>query len=211
MKSGLLRQLQAVLLALLLLAVLVFVLSFDGSLLRAPEPVLRLQEVQLYQPPPPPPPQARSAASAAARPRLELATPAAAVQLETMPLLIELDGSGDALAGQGFGGLVEGLGTGLPTVGLSELDSQPAVLNAPTMPYPRHLAERGIKRFEVLFHIIVDEQGNTLPVRLLQNPYPELEDELLDFARRTRFSPPLRLGVAVRAEYQWPVVIDNDL
>lgn len=211
MNTALARSLLATLLAALLLALLVIAVSLGGAAQRPLEAVLRLQEVQLYQPPPPPPPPlTRSAAAAAAQPRLQLATPQAAVQLETLPLVIELDGSSTASAGQGFGGLVEGLGTGLPTVGLSELDSQPMVINAPLMAYPRHLAERGIQRFQVEFHIIIDEQGNTLPVRLLQNPYPELEPELMEFARQTRFSPPLRLGVAVRTEYRWPVVFDND-
>lgn len=209
--SALQRRGVAAVLALGLLLALLLLLAWDAQHgLNGPERYV-LRDVQLYEPPPPPPPQqVRPAAAAAALPRLNLSRQAQSVQLETMPLHLDLPAGTAEGLGQGFGGLVDGIGSGMPTVGLSELDSQPMVLAAPMLSYPRHLKDRDILEFTVIFHIVIDEQGNTHPVRLLQNAHPELEDMLMDFARQTRFSPPLRLGVAVRTEYSWPVVFRSE-
>jgi TonB family protein len=79
-------------------------------------------------------------------------------------------------------------------------------VNAPVLTWPESLDDSAIDEFEVVFHILIDETGRVFPVRIVENSYPELNEELMEFASRVRFSPPTRLGVPVRTEYLWPVL-----
>ena len=64
-----------------------------------------------------------------------------------------------------------------------------------------------IEEFELKFHILIDEEGRTYPLAIIESPFPALSAEFLDYASKVRFTPPTRLGIPVRTEYLWPVKI----
>jgi hypothetical protein len=112
--------------------------------------------------------------------------------------------------GQGIGvgsgdGVGDGTGGGFSLVTLSELDQLPMVVSAPIYPYPREATASGIAEFDLRFHIMIDEEGRAHPVAVVENPFPALNSDLMEWASKVRFSPPTRLGIPVRAEYYWPV------
>jgi hypothetical protein len=116
---------------------------------------------------------------------------------------LNLGGRGQG-SGVGSGdGTGDGAGFGLAT--LAELDQVPMVVSAPVFPYPDEATARGLAEFDLQYHIMVDEEGRAYPLALIQNPFPSLDAEFLEWASRVRFSPPTRLGIPVTAEYSWPV------
>jgi hypothetical protein len=180
---------------------------------------LVLTDVTTYQAPPPPPPppprpsNARSGGSTGAF--LPLDTSRAPV-LDVMQLDVQFVARFGELnlggLGQGIGvgsgdGAGDGSGAGFGLVTLSELDQLPTVMSAPVFPYPEEATARGIAEFDLRFHILIDEDGRTYPIAIVQNPFPSLNDELLEWASKVRFSPPTRLGIPARTEYLWPVRI----
>jgi hypothetical protein len=200
------------------LALLLVVLAYLDTLGNpaAPERVV-LADVTTYQPPPPPPPpperpsEARSGGSTGALTPLETSR---APVLDVMQLDVRFAATTGELnigglgAGIGLGsgaGTGDGSGTGFGLAALSELDQVPVVVSAPLFPYPEEATERGLAEFDLRYHMLVDEEGQGYPVALIENPFPELNGEFMEWASRVRFTPPTRLGIPVRAEYVWPV------
>jgi len=188
--------------------------------LQAPERFV-LTEVATYVPPlPPPPPPSRASdarSGGSMGTDLTLRSSRAPVDLDTMQLDIRFAAtrSGNmniAGLGEGIGvgtgdGTGDGSGAGYELATLSELDQVPIVVSAPLFPYPDEAIARGLTEFDLRFHILVDEEGFGHPIALLQNPFPSLNAEFMEWASRVRFTSPTRLGIPVRAEYQWPVKI----
>lgn len=205
-----------------LLALLLVLAAFDNIFRADPRETLTTRTVELFEPPPPAPPptrpsNARSGGSAGRD--LTFDTARAPVALDTMQLDVQL-----AVAdigslnlgglGEGFGtgsgdGTGDGSGTGFGLATLSELDQIPTVVSAPVFSWPDEAVERGLDEFEMVFHIIIDEQGFTYPIALLETPFPSLRAEFMEWASRVRFTPPTRLGIPVQTEYTWPVKISR--
>ena len=204
-----------------LVLTLVFIASFDLSgNQRAPERFVLTEVTTFEAPPPPPPPPPRPSnsprgGSTGNEPTLRASR--APVPLDTMKLDIQFAaaevgnfniaglGKGIGLGvGDGFG---NGTGSGYGLAGVSELDQVPMVVSAPALNYPAEARARGLTEFNLSYHIVIDEQGNTYPIALVENPFPSLNAEFMAWAAQVRFSPPTRLGIAVKTEYVWPVKI----
>ena len=207
-----------------LVLLLVFIASFDLSgNMKAPERFV-LTEVSTFEaPPPPPPPPARpsnSPAGGSMGAQLTLRSSRAPLELDKMQLDIqfaaaEVGNLNIAGLGQGIGlgvgdGVGDGSGSGYGFAGLSELDQVPMVVSAPVFAYPKEAIERGLAEFDLKYHIVIDEQGRTYPIALVENPFPALNAEFMAYAAQVRFSPPTRLGIPVKTEYVWPVKIKRN-
>jgi hypothetical protein len=210
--SALQRQLLAGFLGSALLLVLLLLASLDNAFAPEPPELIPLTEVQMYSPPPPPPPPpvSQQQRSSEASPTLVLEDVQSDLALKIMPLDVQLSPGEFGGTGRGVGGLGEGTGVDWGTVNLSELDGVPGVVSAPLLAYPEELSNQGINQFVVRFHILIDEEGRTYPVRLVENPYPAMAQRLTDYAAGVRFTPPTRLGIPVRVEYLWPVIFSKE-
>jgi hypothetical protein len=178
---------------------------------------LVLNDVTTYQappPPPPPPPRPRDARSGGSTGAFLPLDSSRAPVLDVMQLDVQFAARIGELnlggLGQGIGvgsgdGTGDGAGAGFGLATLSELDQVPHVVSAPVFPYPEEAIARGVAEFDLRYHILVDEQGQGYPIALLENPFPELNGEFMEWASNVRFSQPTRLGIPVRAEYVWPV------
>ncbi|HSC16826.1 MAG TPA: hypothetical protein VLI71_16985 [Gammaproteobacteria bacterium] len=208
-------------LATTLVLLLVFIASFDMSgNLKAPERFVLTEVTTFETPPPPPPPPSRSndvRAGGSTGADLTLRRSTAPAPLETMQLDVrfaaaEVGPLNIAGLGKGIGlgtgdGTGDGSGTGFGLALISELDQIPTVVSAPAFPFPDEARKRGLTEFDLRYHILIDEEGYVYPVTLVENPFPSLNAEFMDFASRVRFTPPTRLGIPVRTEYLWPVKI----
>ena len=114
----------------------------------------------------------------------------------------DIFGEGEGSDGDGSGGF------GL-TLSVNQLDAIPGVLSAPIFLFPDRFRRNGISQFQVVFHIIVDESGQVHPVRVIQSPDSSLNERLLQYASKVVFTPPMKNGKPVRAEYSWPVVFTD--
>jgi hypothetical protein len=184
----------------------------------APERLVLTNVTTYQEPPPPPPPPARpserrSGGSTGALMPLETSR---APVLDVMKLDVQfaavvgelnLGGLGKGIGIGSGDGTGDGSGTGFGLVTLSELDQQPTVVSAPVFVYPDEAVDRGLEEFELQFQILIDEEGRTHPIAIVQNPFPARSAEYLSYASRVRFTPPTRLGVPVRTEYLWPLKI----
>lgn len=190
-----------------LLVALLGLVVLDGITVPDVPERLNVREVQLYQPPPPPPPPltARDPSTDQGSP-LSIAKLDTAVSLETLDLNVDIAAGSYGDFGLGTGSFGEGLGDALGIVGFGELDSDPIVLSAPIYPYPEELTDAGITRFLVSFHILIDQEGTPHLIRILENPHPSEQARLVEWLAGVRFSPPLKLGLPVRTEYEWPVL-----
>ena len=203
-----------------LLALLLLLAVFDNLYRAEPREATTLRAVELYEPPPPAPPPARPSnarSGGSTGMALTLDTRRAPIALDAMQLdvklaVAELGPLNLGGLGEGFGigsgdGTGDGSGTGFGLVMLSELDQTPTVVSAPVFGYPDEAVERGLDEFELQFRILIEQEGNTYPIALIQNPFPSMSSNFLEWAARVRFSPPTRLGIPVSTEYTWPVKI----
>jgi hypothetical protein len=139
-------------------------------------------------------------------PELSAAREQLPIELTTMDLNLKVPAG--QLTGTGLGDWGDGSGVNLGTVDLNDLDGIPSVVRAPIIDdYPKALIDRGIGEFNVLLHILVDEQGRPYLIEVLSSGYPPYNPSLDEFVADVRFTPPTVLGVPVRTEYAWPLLI----
>jgi outer membrane biosynthesis protein TonB len=212
------RRILASCLGTLLLFILLLLASMEGGSEVERPPKIHMHDVQMYKPPPPPPPPPMEQNSQdSPMPSLTKAYAEDPVKLDFMELEVNMEGmEGIAISGFGTGGPGGGGGDGLGrgrggwgTVALPELDKIPMVISAPPMEYPKEAFYRNILEFRVELHIVIDEVGRTYPIRILRNPFPSINKEILEFASEVVFTPPTKQGVPVKAEYLWPVVFQK--
>jgi hypothetical protein len=191
-----------------LVLLLMVITSFDDRHRLEPQETFELREVRIYEPPPPPPPPPPDfQGSRRAGPAMSLAPHETAIVLDIMELDVKLAVGELGDLGAGGWGIGDGAGAGLEIVSLAELDSAPAVMGSPVLVYPKEAIDLGITEFEVLVHILIDEEGRTYPIRIVDNPFPSFREDLERYVSGVVFSPPTRLGVPVRTEYLWPLLI----
>jgi len=217
------RRLLAMASAVALLVALLLLSSLGVVREPPPKQPTVLENVRLYVPPTPPPgpepvePNDRAGSAGT----LQVNIPRRDVELGLMKLDTRAAAAVQVPSGYGLGGLLDaGIGRGagngagdfaggIPAVfAVNQLDAMPMVISAPPVNFLGldRLRRLNISELRVMFQVLVDEEGHTHPVRIIQSPYPELEGQLMEYAARTVFTPPLHLGRPVKAEYLWPVL-----
>lgn len=204
------RQILSAVLGTGLLFLLLLLVSLDDLFQPEPPATVQLTQVQIYVEPPPPPPAQEQKSSSSSSPQMMLSMQENQVALQAMDINVDLPEGDFSNFGTGTAGLGEGMGMNWGTVGLSDLDAYPTVLAAPTLTYPNAAIADNIDTFTVKFHIVIDETGHTYPVRIVENPYPALDEELERYVSQVRFTPPVKLGVPVRTQYLWPVIFKRN-
>lgn len=200
------RRIVAAVSGVVLLAVILGLVFLDGLISADPPQTVALRDVQFREPPPPPPPpQTRPAEAEDPRPQLSQARMELPLELTTMDLDLKVPAGKLSSSGSGWG---EGLGVDLGTVNLEDLDGIPMVISAPIIDdFPQELLDKGVKGFNVVLHISIDEQGRPELLEVLASGYPPYNPNLRSFVSAVRFTPPTVLGVPVRTEYAWPLLI----
>jgi TonB-like protein len=182
-----------------------------------------IEDVRLYVPPQPPraPDPLKPNERGGSPGMLQVRIPPREVELGLMKLDTSAASAVRIPSGYGLGAVLgAGIGTGigndngngergLPAVfAANQLDSIPMVMSAPVVSFVDRMRRLNILKFRVVFQIIVDQEGHAHPVRIVEAPSFDFEKQLMDYASRTVFTPPLHQGKPVAAEYLWPVVFD---
>jgi hypothetical protein len=146
------------------------------------------------------------------------------VKLDIMELDLDMEAVGIGVGGfgtggpGGAGGFGDGLGggSGWGTVALSDLDNIPMIRRNPILRYdddnpllgwPKEAVDQNIQQFVAWLHIAIDEEGRTYPIRIIQNPFPSMNNEILEYVSNVLFTPPTRMGVPVKTEYLWDLLL----
>jgi TonB family protein len=185
--------------------VLLLVISLDNVLEQPGGELLTYRQIEVAPPSPPPPPPQVVDPSRSAESRLDVSVVPTDSPVELVVGKLDVDVAAGELTGLGDGDFGTGIGIDFGGFSLDELDAVPAVISAPPFDYPDELLEQGIESFVVYLHILIDEEGHTYLIDILENPYPPFDAELLRFAPAVRFTPPTVHGKIVKAEFSWPV------
>lgn len=200
---------------LLSIAMAFFLLSLVALMSRSPalekEEILVIREVDLSRLPPPPPPPEEKVTDESSDSIMEMSligdskgveltfskTPSMKkIQLEKIEydeLPIEQDKWEDLLS------------VDFPEVEMSELDEMPAIISRKSVSIPGELRRRGITRVATHVKVLIDEQGNTFLLKILDSRYPEMEVAIRELVKSAKFTPPKKNGEAVHARYDWPI------
>ena len=92
---------------------------------------------------------------------------------------------------------------------LNELDGLPTLLTPLAIKFPKSLRRQGIKSVLVKLEVMIDEQGRLSLIKLVENPYRELNSEIQRLIRVSRFTAPKKDNSPVRARFVWPLEIKS--
>ena len=207
--SPLRRQLLAAAAGVVLLLVLLALLIAGQRLPDLASPTLEVREISIALPPPPPPPPA-----AVTPPQVDI------------PLNIGASGSGPVLPSIDLPREITLSRPETPRLNvqevsfanvapdwdafdLSELDSLPTLLTPVSIVMPASLKRQGVRNVSLRLEVTIDEQGRVSLNRIVENPHPELNEEINRLIRRSKFTAPQKDGAAVRARFIWPIQIQS--
>lgn len=173
---------------------------------------------EMVQPPPPSEPTARAEAQGQRAQGVSLSTldtPDIKLQLDTAAVDTDLvaqprlgDGLGEGLPDVGLGGLELGR-HGDAVFNLNELDRQPMVVYRPRYQIPKVLLEAGISDTTVKVHVMIHEDGRLSLIHYEHLPYPELKPEVERIIRKMRYTSPEKNGRPVKAEFLLPLNLEG--
>lgn len=150
---------------------------------------------QESEPPPPPPPDLPHL-----KIELDSAAPAVKAALETKP---ELHLSRTDFAPVSDAPLAQ------MTFSSVDLDSQPRLLNRPTVTFPSSQRRLGVKEAKVVLEVIISSAGVVTVKRVLESPHDDFTAMARSFATRARFTPPKKDGRTVNALFRWPLLLKS--
>lgn len=116
------------------------------------------------------------------------------------------DGSGSG-TGEQFGG--QGLARGSMTFGMAELDSQPKLVNRPSVSFPAAQRRRGVTEAKVVLEVLISSNGKVSVKRVLESPHEDFSAMARAFATRALFTPPKKDGRPVNALFRWPLLLKS--
>jgi len=155
----------------------------------------------LEDPPPPPPKESEP-------PPPELKTPPPMPTLEQLEVSLNPGTGGDLSLGIGLG-----IDFGTESVdqleqlfGFGELDEIPRLVREGRFTYPTN-SPRGRGEALVRLLVFVEADGRISVQKIVDYSHQEFVEPARRMAEGSRFSPPMRNGVAVRSKYEWPIRI----
>lgn len=168
--------------------------------------VVRQLEISSLPLPPPPPPPSPAQTSPAA-PALDLQLANADVSFIAPPDIVStaIEMRLDAPTLQMQPASWQALELDISALSLAELDALPQLQTSLNATFPRSLSRRGVTTALVKLDVLIDEQGRLTLLNIVDNPYPELEQEIARLVRSSRFSTPQQDGQPVSARFIWPV------
>lgn len=188
-----------------LVLVLLLIISLDNMFEQPNPELVTYREIEIQPPPPPPPPPQVASPSRSGAARLDLRA-AADSPVELVIGKLDVDVAAGQLTGLGQGDWGEGIGIGFDGFSLDDLDAVPAVIGQPPFAYPEDLTEQGIDTFVVYVHVVIDKEGRTSLIDILENPYPSSNAQLERFVNGIRWTPPTLGGKVVSADVpRWSI------
>lgn len=150
---------------------------------------------QESEPPPPPPPDLPHL-----KIELDSTAPAVKASLEAKP---ELRLAASDFAPETDAPLAQ------MTFSSVDLDSQPRLVNKPTVTFPSSQRRLGVTEARVVLEILISSGGVVTVKRVLESPHDDFTAMARSFATRARFTPPKKDGRSVNALFRWPLLLKS--
>jgi hypothetical protein len=197
-------------LSLLVLACALLLLWLGQLAKRAVQDKVIVREVAIVALPPPPPPAVSQASSSKSLP--SLVVQGAGVAIQAVDIMVksslELISPNEPTVKMNMPTL-QSMSINTEAFSLDNLDDVPTLLTRVKAPIPkklsRELTSQGIKKFIIKLDIFINEAGRVSLLNIVQNPYVEMNPQIKDIVKNTRFSPPQKGGEAVRTRFIWPI------
>lgn len=93
------------------------------------------------------------------------------------------------------------------TFASSDLDSQPKLVNKPSVTFPPRQKEAGVTEAKVILEVQISSGGIVTVKRVLDSPHEDFTAMARSFASRARFTPPKKDGRSVNALFRWPLIL----
>lgn len=93
------------------------------------------------------------------------------------------------------------------TFSATDLDSQPKLVNRPTVTFPSAQKEQGVTQAKVILEVMISSAGTVAVQRVLESPHDDFTAMARSFATRSRFTPPKKDGRPVNALFRWPLIL----
>lgn len=166
--------------------------------------VLEAVEVAVAPPKTAPPLEPPPAVEEVPLPQLE--TPPSVPRLEQMELMLNPGTDGDLSLelNMALDFQTESAEQLIELFGFDQLDQIPHITGYGRIKYPRSLQRRGVEGYVELL-IVIDPSGRVEVRKVLSYSHREFIAAAKAGAAATRFSPPLRNGQPVRAQYAWKI------
>lgn len=89
----------------------------------------------------------------------------------------------------------------------SELDTQPRLINRPSITFPAAQKAKGVSEGRVTLEVQISAAGRVTVRRILESSHPDFDEVARSFASRARFTSPNKDGRAVNAVFRWPLIL----
>ncbi len=93
------------------------------------------------------------------------------------------------------------------TFSAADLDSQPRLMNRPTVNFPAAQKAKGVKQAKVVLEVVISAGGIASVSRVLESPHEDFTTMARSFATRARFTAPKKDGRSVQASFRWPLIL----
>jgi len=90
---------------------------------------------------------------------------------------------------------------------VNELDGSPRLIHHPSVAFPSGLASQGVRAGTVTLEVELSEAGRVSVRRVLSSTHAELVSAARYVAQGSRYTPPKKNGLAVKAIMRWPITI----
>ncbi len=93
------------------------------------------------------------------------------------------------------------------TFASADLDSQPKLVNKPSVTFPPGQKKAGVTEAKVVLEVQISSGGIVTVKRVLDSPHDDFTAMARSFATRARFTPPKKDGRSVNALFRWPLIL----
>jgi len=95
------------------------------------------------------------------------------------------------------------------TFASADLDSQPKLVNKPTVTFPASQKQAGVSQAKVVLEVLISSNGKVSVKRVLESPHEDFSAMARAFATRALFTPPKKDGRPVNALFRWPLLLKS--
>ncbi len=206
------RQIAPTLLSLLILSLALALLFIGDWLQDQQEQDVSIREVTMFSPPPPPPPPPTTTHQTAPANTLDVqvtGSGATVPVLNVKPVKLTMAKPEAVIMEDTIQNQWPSLDINWDAFELDDLDSSPSLLTPIRVTFPRSLEQRGIRAVTIELEVMIDEKGNVSLIKVVKNPYQELNPVIRTIVRDSRFSAPTKDQQPVRARFIWPIELKS--